>query len=397
MKRPAQYHCFLTLFLLFYAALGLTEPEAQNPVIAAALKLDTDAEQAIIIDFFTDKVLFEKNSDLPMHPSSMTKVMTAYQVFKNLKKGVIKPDDMITVSLKAYKMGGSRMFIEPKTPVSILDLLKGVIIVSGNDASVALAEALSGSEEVFAAQMTQTAREMGCTNTNFRNASGWPDPEHLTTARDLAIIVKHLIQDFPEYLYLFAMPDFSYNNITQQNRHPLFDKNIGCDVGKTGFTDLGQYGLVASAKEIDYNGNQKRIIEVVNGLPSAKARGITSLNHMRWALKNFSTIPVAKKDVVLATALIKNGQEKSVDLVPERETYITIPHFASQEVKTQIILEPLIPAPIKAGQVLGKALITAPTYDQAIEVNLIASKDIARASFFKRVLNAMTAVFQREA
>lgn len=390
MKRHKLYQYSTLLFLMLFLSVENLAEAQQNPVIAAALKLDTDAEQAIITDYFTGKVLFEKNADQPMHPSSMTKIMTAYLAFEKLKKGIVKPETMVHVSTKAYKMGGSRMFIEPKTPVSVLDLLKGVIVVSGNDASVALAEALSGSEDVFAAQMTQKAKEMGCTNTLFRNASGWPDPEHLTTARDLAIIVKHVIQDYPEYHYLFATPAYTYNNITQQNRHPLFEKNIGCDVGKTGFTDLGKYGLVASAKEIDHQGHEKRFIEVINGLPSAKARGVTSLSHMMWALKNFSTIPVAKKDEILASAHIKEGIEKSVELAPDRDAYATLPQVASGDVKTEIILEPSITAPIKAGQVLGKALISAPTYDSPIEVNLIATKDIVRAGLIKRWWNATT-------
>ena len=318
------------------------------------MQLNSDAEQAIITDYYTGKVLFEKNADVLMHPSSMTKIMTVYMAFEKLKKGVVKPETMVNVSTKAWKMGGSRMFLDVNSKVSIKDLLDGVIIVSGNDASVALAEALAGSEEVFAAQMTQKAREMGCANTTFKNASGWPDPEHLTTARDLSIILKHVIQDYPEYHALFSVPEFKYNNITQHNRHPLFDKNIGCDVGKTGFTDSGKYGLVASARELDHKGHEKRVNMVINGLPSAKARAVTSMNHLTWALKNFSTVPVAKKSEILATIQIKDGIEKTVALAPIHDAFATIPLMASAEMKSELAIEPFAQAPIKSGQVLGK-------------------------------------------
>ena len=382
------------LFSVFFLSSCLS---FATPNEEAAVQLSSDAEQAIITDYFTGKVLFEKNADQLMHPSSMTKIMTAYMAFDKLKKGIVKPDATTRVSTKAWKMGGSRMFIDVNTDVTIDDLLKGVIVVSGNDASVALAEALAGSEEVFAAQMTQKAREMGCTNTTFRNASGWPDPQHLTTARDLSIILKHVIQDFPEYHGLFAIPEFKYNNITQYNRHPLFDKNIGCDVGKTGFTDSGQYGLVASAKELDHKGREKRVNMVINGLPSAKKRAETSMSHLTWALKNFSTIPLAKKSEVLATINIKDGIEKSVELTPIEDIYATIPQTATAGIKTEFVFETSAQAPIKTGQVLGKAVITAPTYDKPIEVDLVATKDIARAGFFKRILNKVAGVFRQEA
>jgi len=386
MKR----YLFSVIFLSSCLSFATTNEEA-------ALQLNSDAEQAIITDYFTGKVLFEKNAYEPMHPSSMTKIMTAYMAFLKLKEGIVKMETTVRVSTKAWKMGGSRMFLDVNKDVTIDDLLKGVIVVSGNDASVALAEALAGSEEVFAAQMTQKAREMGCTNTTFRNASGWPDPQHLTTARDLSIILKHLIQDFPEYHGLFAIPEFKYNNITQYNRHPLFDKNIGCDVGKTGFTDSGKYGLVASAKELDHKGREKRINMVINGLPSAKARAATSMSHLTWALKNFSTIVLAKKSEVLATITIKDGIEKSVELTPIEDIYATIPQTASAGIKTEFVFDTSAKAPIKTGQVLGKAVITAPTYDKPIEVDLVATKDVARAGFFKRILNKMAGVFRQEA
>lgn len=360
------------------------------------LNFNSNAKQAIITDFYTGKILFEKNADELMHPSSMTKLMTAYMAFDRLKKDV-KADTPVHISNKAWRMGGSRMFVDVNSYVPFMDLLKGGIIVSGNDACVAIAEHLAGSEEVFAAQMTKKARDMGCTHTTFRNASGWPDPEHLTTARDLAIILKRLIEDFPEHLALFSIPEYTYNNITQQNRHPLFDKNIGCDVGKTGFTDAGQYGLAASAHAIDHEGHKKRINMVINGLASAKERAHTSMSHLVWALKNFSTKPIAQKNQIMTSIKIKDGVEQKVSLSPVKDVYVTIPNLSSDDIKTEFEFEPTVLAPIKAGQVLGKAVISAPTYAEPIIIDLVATKDIARASMLKRMLNAMTNIFKREA
>lgn len=365
----------------------------QTPVIAAALRMDTQAQQAIIIDYHTGRVLFEKNADQRMHPSSMTKIMTAYMAFDRLKKGIVSLETPIFVSEKAWRMGGSRMYIDVNSQVPVHDLLHGVIIQSGNDACVALAEGLSGSEEVFAAEMTQKAGELGCTQTSFRNASGWPDPEHLTSARDLSLIARRIIQDFPEYYELFGKLDYTYNKITQPNRNPLLDKNIGCDGLKTGFTDLGQYGLVASSKELTPEGNEKRFIVVVNGLPSSKVRASESLKLMTWAMKTFTTLPIAKKGQVIATMDVSSGTERTVNLTLAEDAYATFPQVAKNDVKTELVYDRTVQAPIKTGQVMGKAVITVPTFESPIEVNLVAMKDIEKAGFFKRVWNSITHIF----
>jgi D-alanyl-D-alanine carboxypeptidase (penicillin-binding protein 5/6) len=331
-----------------------------------------------------------------MHPSSMTKLWTAYMIFDKLKKNIIKLDTKVSISTKAYKMGGSRMYIDPKIPVSVREAITGLTVQSGNDASVLLAEHAAGSEEAFTVQMTQKARELGCTNTTFRNASGWPHPEHLTTARDLDIMLRALIRDFPEYLYFFSIPQFTYNNIVQYNRHPLFDKNLGCDVGKTGFTDLGQYGLMASAKRQDHRGNEQRINIIINGIPSAAERAQTAVRDLVWAQTNFSTIPVTKKDTVITTAPVKNGLEKFIELTSNATKYATVLQTEVDLVKAEYILDADIRAPIKLGQKLGKAVYTLPN-NIPIEVDLVANKDVAQAGIFKRMINAMADVFKREA
>ena len=370
-----------------------TSTPPKNPVIAAAMRIETLAQQAIVLDYHTGRVVFEKNANQQMHPSSMTKIMTAYMAFDRLKKGIVSLETPIFVSEKAWRMGGSRMYINVNSQVSMEELLHGIIIQSGNDACVAIAEGLSGSEEVFAAEMTQKATELGCTQTNFKNASGWPDPEHLSSARDLSIIARRIIQDYPENYDLFGKLDYTYNKITQPNRNPLLDKNIGCDGLKTGFTDLGGYGLVASSKEITSEGNEKRFVVVVNGLSSSKIRAAESLKLMTWAMKTFATMPIAKKGQILANVDVSAGAERTVGLTIAEDAYATFPQVAKNEVKTDLVYDRSVQAPIKVGQVLGKAVVTVPTFEIPIEIDLIATKDIKRAGFFKRIWNSIAHVF----
>lgn len=372
-----------------------TTPAApsQSPVIAAAMRIDTLAQQAIVLDYHTGRVVYEKNADQQMHPSSMTKIMTAYMAFDRLKKKIVSPETPIFVSERAWRMGGSRMYINVNSQVSVEELLHGIIIQSGNDACVALAEGLSGSEDVFAAEMTQKATELGCTKTNFKNASGWPDPEHLSSARDLSIIARRLIQDYPENYDLFGKLDYTYNKITQPNRNPLLDKNIGCDGLKTGFTDLGGYGLVASSKEATPEGNEKRFIVVINGLSSSKIRAVESLKLMTWAMKTFATLPIAKKGQILANVDVSAGAERTVGLTIAEDAYATYPQVAKNEVKTDLVYDRSVQAPIKAGQVMGKAVVTVPTFETPIEIDLIATKSIERAGFFRRIWNSIAHVF----
>jgi serine-type D-Ala-D-Ala carboxypeptidase (penicillin-binding protein 5/6) len=363
---------------------------ALSPVIAAALKIDTKAEQAIIVDHATGKVLLEKNADQPMHPSSMTKIMTAYMVFERLKKNIVTPDTPITISKNAWKTGGSKMFIDVNSQVSINDLLHGIVIQSGNDACVAVAEGLSGTETVFAAEMTERARALGATNTNFVNASGLPDPNHFTTARDLMLIARHVIDDYPEYYALFGKHDYTYNNISQKNRNPLLNKNIGCDGLKTGFTEAGKYGLVASAKEVDQDGNEKRFDLVINGLPSDSSRSEEAVKLMTWAMRTFTSYPIYKQGQIIDQAPVWLGQEETIPLTVAKDCRITIPQVAKKDVKADIQYDAPLQAPIKKDQIVGKVIITAPTLDQPLEVQVIAAKDVDKASFFKRIKNSIS-------
>lgn len=360
-------------------------PGAASPIIAAALRIDTRAEQAIIIDHHTGKVLYEKNADQLMYPSSMTKIMTAYMIFDRLNKGIISLDSTVPVSKNAWKMQGSKMFLSIDSQVSFKDLLKGIIIQSGNDACIAAAEGICGTEEVFAAEMTQKAKEFGAINTNFKNASGWPDPEHYTTARDLALMAQHVINDYPEYYSLFGDTEYSYNNITQQNRNPLLYKNVGCDGLKTGHTDAGRYGLVASSKEIDSNGSEMRVDIVINGLPSSKIRSEEAVKLMTWAMKTFSCYSALKKGEVVETAKVWLGKSETVALTVAEDVRLVIPQVVKKDIKVDIKYDGPISAPIAVNQVIGKATISGPTIDTPIEVPLVAAQAIERAGFFKRI------------
>ena len=247
--------------------LGLSAALLWPALAPPAQALETRAREAFLIDVTTGTVLLEKDADVSMPPASMSKIMTAYLVFGALKEGRISLDDKLPVSEKAWRKGGSKMFVEVGSEVSVEDLLRGVIVQSGNDACIVLAEALAGSEEAFAEQMTRKAREIGMEGSTFTNSTGWPDPNHRMTARDLAILAERMVQDFPDFYHYYSEREFTYNGIRQGNRNPLLYKNLGADGLKTGHTEEAGYGLTASAER-----DGRRLVLVINGLESIKAR-----------------------------------------------------------------------------------------------------------------------------
>ena len=249
------------------------------------LKITTSAKQLLVIDLNTRTALVAKAANERMYPASMTKVMTAYLVFEHLKTGFIDMDSKFNVSYKAQQMGGSRMFLEYGTQVKVRDLLYGLIVQSGNDAAVVLSEGIAGSEDEFAKLMNSKAKELGMNNSNFLNASGWPDENHYVTAFDLAVLAKHIIEDFPEFYPLYSERTYTYNNIKQNNRNPLLWQDLGVDGLKTGFTEASGYGLLASAKE-----GERRMIMVINGMSSQRVRSRESNRVLRWAFTAWDNI-----------------------------------------------------------------------------------------------------------
>lgn len=357
---------------------------ASQPIINAPssspTNIETEAEQAILVDHSTGIVLFEKNADNLMHPSSMTKLMTAYLLFKMIKENIIHLDTEVVVSENAWKMGGSKMFLPLHSQVTIRNLLKGIIIQSGNDACVAAAEGTMGSESVFAASMTQLAHELGATHSTFHNSSGWPDPNHLTTARDMAIIIQHIINDFPEHLAVFTEREFIFNNIKQYNRNPLLRKNLNCDVGKTGFTDSGKYGLTASAVE-----NGLRVNMVINGLASEKKRAEEAYRLMTLALRTFGTYTLYKKGDLIENAPVWLGEEKTVPLTIETDCLVTIPKISYKDLKVEIRYNSPIKAPLAKNTVVGHLIVTAPTLKAPLEFPLVTAIPLDKAGFFSRI------------
>jgi D-alanyl-D-alanine carboxypeptidase (penicillin-binding protein 5/6) len=356
--------------------------------VAHAQTIETDAKQALIIDYNTGTVLFQKNPDELMPPSSMSKLMTIYMVFKKLKEGSWKLSDQLPVSVTAwrrhYQSGGSLMFLPVNSSASVGDLLKGVVISSGNDACSVLAEAYSGSEEAFAEEATRYAREkLGMTNTTLRNASGVPEPEHLTTARDLAILARHIIDDFPEYYPIFAEHSFLFNNIKQDNRNPLLWTTPGADGLKTGHSSAAGYGLTASVKR-----NDRRVIMVLNGMTKQKERWEESQRLIEWAFREFDDYNLFKPGDQVTDADVWLGETATVPLVAGEKLVVTLPRKARRDMKVTAIYNGPIAAPIKKGQVVGKLRITAPNVE-ARELPLVAGADVERLGFTGRISAAL--------
>ena len=286
-----------------------------------ALAVDTKADQAIVIDYNTGEVLFEKNADKKMPPASMTKIMTVYVAFDRLKQTNLSINAQCTISPKAYKMGGSRTFLEIDEKVSIDVLLKGIIVQSGNDASVALAECLAGTEEDFAKLMNVYAKNMGMLNTNFINSSGWPDENHFSTVRDLGILSNAIIRDFPEMYEYFAMKEFLYNEINQPNRNRLLTHVVGSDGLKTGYTKKSGWGISGSAKR-----DKRRITVVINGTNSSRSRLNESSYLIDWAFNQTSEVTLFKKGEVIKNVDVWLGNKPTINLVI-KEDVISILSF----------------------------------------------------------------------
>lgn len=340
----------------------------------------TSAKQSYIIDFETGQSLLSKEATAPMPTSSMSKVMTMYMVFDAIKNGVISMDTELPVSEKAWRMGGSKMFVDLGSKITVKDLAQGVIVQSGNDATVVLAEGVSGTEDSFAQKMTEKAHELGMKNSNFVNASGWPDPNHYSTAQDLSILAKAIIKDFPEYYPLFSEKEYTYNNIKQQNRNPLLYKNIGADGLKTGHTEIAGYGLIGTAER-----DGRRVIVVVNGLESEKDRADESARLINWALDHFSNVDFVKANTEIDQAPVVMGKSTTVGLALQEDVRLTIPKLEKSNITVDLKYKSPLVAPIKAGQEIGTLTINIPTMDSKI-FPLFTTGDVEEVGFFKKTL-----------
>jgi len=363
------------LFTSLFIALFLT------PSLGYA-QIDTSAKQAYVIDFDTGTVLYSKNAEQQMPTSSMSKVMTMLAVFEALEDGRLSLDDELRVSEKAWRKGGSKMFVEVGKTVKVEDLIRGVIIQSGNDATIVLAERVSGSEEKFAERLNILAKRIGMENSNFKNASGWPDPDHYSTAKDLAIMARYLLQNFQKYYGYYSEEEFTYNKIKQSNRNPILYQGIGADGIKTGHTEAGGYGLIGSATE-----DGRRIIVVINGLETSQARAEEARRLVTWALKDFVNVNLFEQGQVLDEAEVVYGQVPTLPLVMGNDVFVTVPKYSAQNISAKITYDAPIIAPVEKGARIGTVTVTIPDYGQ-VEHPLLAGESITEK-------NALSKMFER--
>ncbi|MTH33269.1 D-alanyl-D-alanine carboxypeptidase [Paracoccus limosus] len=360
-----------------------------------ARAFDTNASAAWVYDVPTGTVLMEKNADQPLPPASMSKLMTLNMLFEALHDGRVNMDTTFPVSTKAWQMGGSRMFVEPADRPTVEELIHGIIINSGNDACVVVAEGLAGTEEAFARSMNERAKQLGMTQSHFANASGWPNPDHRMSMRDLGILAEHLINDFPELYKNFALTEYNYKNrvpSNANNRNPLLKLHGGdwkADGLKTGHTQEAGYGLVGSAVQGD-----RRIIFVITGLPSDKARAEEAERIANWAYRQFTMRTLLPKGEIVAQAPVWLGERSRVGLTTAEGVRVLLPAGAQAGVTAEAVFNGPIEAPITKGDKLGELLVNIPGAGQS-RLPLLAADDVGRAGVFGRLQNAALRLSER--
>ena len=345
-----------------------------------AWAFDTLARSAMIVDQTTGTVLLAKDADRPIPPASMSKLMTTYMLFEALRDGRVTMDTKFLVSEKATSRGGSTMFLRTGERVTVRDLIQGIIVQSGNDACITVAENIAGTEEAFAEQMTTRANEMGMTASTFGNATGWPHPNQRMSARDLVFLANELITKFPEYYGFFSQRSFTWDGVKQDNRNPLLNLGIGADGLKTGHTNEAGYGLVGSAKQ----GN-RRIIFMITGLDSKIARASEAEKLTNWAFRQFVSKELFKKGTKIAEAKVWLGGQKTVGLVAQNNISGLFPQGSLDDVTIEVTYQGPLEAPIIAGDQVATLTVTAPNMETTNH-NLVAQNDVAKGSIVTRVL-----------
>jgi D-alanyl-D-alanine carboxypeptidase (penicillin-binding protein 5/6) len=344
--------------------------------------IESIAKTALLIDLSTGEVLLDKNSEERTYPSSMTKIMTALMAFEKIKDGTLSMDQEFLISKKAWKMGGSKMFIEVDKKVKVSDLLLGVVVQSGNDASIAIAEGISGSEETFAIEMNNLAKMIGLTNTNFVNSSGWPNDNHYTTAKDLAKIAEYTLNEHPELYEMYAITEFTYSGIKQDNRNPLLYSFDGADGFKTGHTQAAGYGLVGSAER-----GGRRLLLVLNGLETSRSRSQESLRLIDWGFNNFQLVDFYKEGEMVLEASTWLGKQEKVKLSSQQDISVSIPKTHISDMKVEVLVEEPIPTPISINDQVG--LVQISYADKKLQYPLLASENIEQKGFFSRITSAL--------
>ncbi|OWU86721.1 D-Ala-D-Ala carboxypeptidase [Oceanicola sp. 22II-s10i] len=359
-----------------------------------AAAFDTKARAAYVIDVTTRTVLLNKNADEPLPPASMSKLMTLYVAFEALRDGRLTLDERLPVSRHAMSYGGSTMFLDTTDNVRVEDLLRGIIVLSGNDACAVIAEALSpdGTESGFARYMTQRAQQMGMTNSTFMNSNGWPAPGHRMSMRDLALLATHIIVDFPEFYPLFAEQKFEFDGRAPQNvsnRNPLLGLGIGADGLKTGHTTEAGYGLVGSAKQGD-----RRVVFAMTGLDTQEARAEEARSIVNWSFRQFAEKAVTKQGDVIATAQVVMGDKTEVALTAARDVTALLPVLSDGKLEAEAVYDGPLEAPVAAGAEVGR-LIIRPEGLPEMSVPLVAAEAVARGGFMVKLRSAARHIAKR--
>jgi serine-type D-Ala-D-Ala carboxypeptidase (penicillin-binding protein 5/6) len=355
---------------------------------ALAQSFQTLAQQAILVDAPSGTVLFEKNADDLMAPASMAKTMTVEVIFHEMQEGRLSLDSEFTISENAWRKGGggsggSAMFAQVNSTIKLSDLLRGIIVQSGNDASIAVAEGIAGTEENFARMMTNRARELGMTRSTFRNATGYGHPEQKVTARDLAKLAIHIIETYPELYKIFGEREFTWNRIRQQNRNPLLAMDIGADGLKTGNIDESGYGLTASAVQ-----NGQRLVLVVNGLKSSRDRATESRKLLEWGFRAFEARPLFAAGETVGEAQVFGGDRRSLPLVSPKPVQLLLPRGSGDRIVARIVYTGPLRAPIKAGDQVARLQVTRGD-TQALDIPLYAGEDVAVGTLSQRAFDGL--------
>jgi len=379
-------YSLLIVSAMFSALLATSAARAEVIVPKAP---DLDASAYVLMDADSGRILVEHNADERLPPASLTKMMTSYIAVHELELGNVKEQTPVPISVKAWRKGGSKMFVREGTEVALIDLLRGIIVQSGNDASVAVAEYFAGSEEAFAGWMNQYAERFGMTSTHFENATGWPADGHLTTAGDIAKLALHIVKDHPHYYKLYAEKYYEYNNIRQPNRNKLLWRDPSVDGLKTGHTDEAGFCLAASAVR-----DNTRLIAVVMGTRSEEARASETQKLLAYGFRYYETRKVYSAEEVLQSNPVWLGKAENIDIGLEKELYLTLPRGMKGELEVNILTDEFIEAPISKGQVVGTLTVSMEGEVQA-ERPLIALADVEEAGFFGRLWGSIKLFFVR--
>lgn len=374
------------LFLVFFGVAVASFAQSANPLVPPAPSVA--AKSYLLLDYHSQQALAAKNAGERVEPASLTKLMTAYLTFSALKQNQIQPKQTVPVSGRAWKAEGSRMFIEPRKPVTVEELMRGMIVQSGNDACIALAELIAGSEEAFAQQMNREAQRLGMKNTNFMNATGLPNAQHYSTASDLALLALSIIRDFPEYHPLYSLKEYRYNNITQANRNRLLWSDPTVDGMKTGYTENAGYCLITSAKR-----GERRLISVLLGTASETARAVESQRLLNYGFQFYDSVKLYEKNQPVASLQIWKGSGNSVKAGFLTDLYVSLPKGQANKLKANLESQRPMFAPIASGQKIGVMKLTLDGRPYA-EIPIVALESVALAGILGRGWDSLRLLFK---